>query len=900
MARAAPLLSNFNAGELSPLLDGRSDLDFYRNGCSVLENCIPTVQGPAKIRGGLAFADYTLYQDTKSWLARFEFNYEQSYLLEFNHDRVGFLANRARVVISKAVSNCVNNGGICRLTVTAHGFVTGLYVVTAGIGGVPNANGTYYAEVIDANTIDLPGAAFSGAYTAGGTMTGAYSIATPYTAASLANADGSCALSRVQIGDIVYLAGGGAPPQKLSRTAATSWSIAEFRPDDGPFMDPNTDETLTVYASGQTGSVTLTASAALFTADHVGALIRLEVKDFEDLPPWAPEIETATNSLRRSDGKTYKKTAAMGGSSRTGTVPPTHTKGLASDGSGGANSASQQNGAEWEYQDPGYGVARITGYTNATTVTATVLSQLPYHVVGSGYATWRWRFGAWGDHNEYPTRVTLFRDRLVFSGVRHVWMSQAGAYDKFAPDEYGQQTAVSGITIRPASTDNNAIRWMEASDVLLVGTASTEFAVGEITTVDPLGPANIKADPQTRDGGRAVTPVRIGDDTLFVQRAGRELRRIGVAEDRFKYRTSDLTRRAEHITQSGIIDMAYQHTPDSVVWAVRADGVLLGFTHERDQEVLGWHRHGVSAGSVESVQIIPSPDGLRDDVFVSVLRDFGRRSIEWLTPGHEDGADPQAAVHLDGSVTYDGKVNATLTPGTGATTDELAGVTFTAGASVFQSTDVGRFIHYRYQDADGVYHTAKAEITGYTSGTAVTATIRNPFPSTVQIAANAWRLTVTQITSFIPTRLLTATVRLICDGANAGDAPISAAALTLPQPAGLVHIGIPFTARGRTMRMEGGASDGTSQGRTKRIAKVVFRVKDTASLKVGPDFDSLRELIDRDSTDSMDEPMPLSSGDHLVEWDGGYETDGYICFQADSSLPATVVGIFPRFSTSEG
>src|SRR5690606_8961354 len=36
----------------------------------------------------------------------------------------------------------------------------------------------------------------------------------------------------------------------------------------------------------------------------------------------------------------------------------------------------------WEYQDSGYGIARITAYTNAKKVTAEVLVQLPEHVVG--------------------------------------------------------------------------------------------------------------------------------------------------------------------------------------------------------------------------------------------------------------------------------------------------------------------------------------------------------------------------------------------------------------------------------------------------------------------------------------------------------------------------------------
>ncbi len=51
----APLLSNFNAGQLSPYMDGRVDVAKFGNGAYRMENFIPTVQGPAKRRMGFRF-----------------------------------------------------------------------------------------------------------------------------------------------------------------------------------------------------------------------------------------------------------------------------------------------------------------------------------------------------------------------------------------------------------------------------------------------------------------------------------------------------------------------------------------------------------------------------------------------------------------------------------------------------------------------------------------------------------------------------------------------------------------------------------------------------------------------------------------------------------------------------
>ena len=73
----------------------------------------------------------------------------------------------------KAITGAVSNGGpnLIRLTATGHGFSTGFKVDVTGVGGVPAANATGWTiTVIDANTIDLVGSVFAGAYTSGGSV----------------------------------------------------------------------------------------------------------------------------------------------------------------------------------------------------------------------------------------------------------------------------------------------------------------------------------------------------------------------------------------------------------------------------------------------------------------------------------------------------------------------------------------------------------------------------------------------------------------------------------------------------------------------------------------------------------------------------------------------------------
>lgn len=71
-----------------------------------------------------------------------------------------------------SVTNAANNGsGLIRITAAGHGFSTGDVVAVYGVGGVPNANGSWTITVINSSTFDLQGSVFAGAYTSGGKVT---------------------------------------------------------------------------------------------------------------------------------------------------------------------------------------------------------------------------------------------------------------------------------------------------------------------------------------------------------------------------------------------------------------------------------------------------------------------------------------------------------------------------------------------------------------------------------------------------------------------------------------------------------------------------------------------------------------------------------------------------------
>lgn len=98
MPRAKPILTSFNGGELSPLLDGRVDQDKYFTGCKTLTNFIPTVQGPVRRRGGTRHVGLAKFGAKRAWLADFVFSAGQAYILEFGDLYLRFWTNRGQLL----------------------------------------------------------------------------------------------------------------------------------------------------------------------------------------------------------------------------------------------------------------------------------------------------------------------------------------------------------------------------------------------------------------------------------------------------------------------------------------------------------------------------------------------------------------------------------------------------------------------------------------------------------------------------------------------------------------------------------------------------------------------------------------------------------------------------------
>ena len=145
------------------------------------------------------------------------------------------------------------------------------------------------------------------------------------------------------------------------------------------------------------------------------------------------------------------------------------------------------------------------------------------------------------------------------------------------------------------------------------------------------------------------------------------------------------------------------------------------------------------------------------------------------------------------------------------------------------------------------------------------------------------------------------TVSILADGATHADKTVSSGAITLDRACTKAVVGLNYDSVLQTMRIEGGAAEGTAQGKTKRISKVVLRLFETVGVKVGPSLSQLETIPFRTTSSQLSSPVDtLLAGDKEIEFRDDYNSDGFIFIKQDQPLPCSVLAIYPTLVTSDG
>jgi hypothetical protein len=822
------LLTSFNAGELSPMMDSRSDIPKYASGCRRLENMLVTPHGGVYRRPGTEYLGAAKLSNRRARLIGFNFSTSTRFVLEFGHQYLRVWGNGVQVESSPGtpleIATPYDETHLRELQTVQVNDV--LYIAHSDyavrkLTRVADDNWTLatvswtYPPTVDldpedqeitasANTGSITLTSASGMFTTddigtelvlsfrkdvafveGGISANGYSGILPLSQ----NADWDFQTTGTWDATVAILRKTPAEMAKLPKTAAVSASRS------------GTAATATIVSNGwTTGDTVLFVGAAPF---NTAASVTVS----GDTVTWTVANSGATSATVEAHNITKMETVRTYNSNGDRNITGTGTQPEATQFLVRVSNYTSNTNAKYVLEGRDYletGRVRIDAVASATSATATVLDYLgkwsgSRQSVSAAQSAFCAKYG-------YARTVAIHEQRLCFAGTRgkpqNIWCSVTNDFENFkmgVADDDAMQFTI-------AASEGNRINWLYSQKLLMLGTSGDEWTIGAADTAGAFSATNVQVKRQAGYGSKYMRAVLISDILLFVQRQGRKLREWVYNFDRDGYVAPDLTVLAEHVTKGEIQEIAYANHPNAVVWGIRGDGQLVGMTYERDQEVIGWHRH-TTQGEFESVATVYGLNGADDEVWFIVKRTINGATVRYVERFRPDWRDAYEAE----------------TPG-----------------------------NWWFLDCAKRYDsTAATTITGLS-------------------------------------HLEGATVKVLADGAGRGDEVVASGAIVLDRSASVVLAGLSYDSILQPMKVVYEDRVGTTRGRNLRINRIVASLYKSMSGQFSTNGTEWLEFYGRNFTDNMDAPPPVFSGEEEVVGAGNYALDAAILLRQNRPFPFTV------------
>jgi hypothetical protein len=194
-----------------------------------------------------------------------------------------------------------------------------------------------------------------------------------------------------------------------------------------------------------------------------------------------------------------------------------------------------------------------------------------------------------------------------------------------------------------------------------------------------------------------------------------------------------------------------------------------------------------------------------------------------------------------------------------------------------------------------------SSFTAYTVGGSVHPAI-NSSAFTAYSAGGEMRLLVSSVSGL--THLEGESVEVFADGAVQTAKTVSSGAITLDNAASIVHVGLQYEKRWKSLKLAFDKPEGTSVGEPKNIADVTLILMETAegSISVATeDADGENDFTELDlrQADQVDgDPVPLFTGEVSLGVAAGYDTDLRLILKSTAPAPATVLGLVPELESA--
>lgn len=825
--------ASFAGGEFSPAVQARIDLAKYASGLAWCENFLIRAHGGAVSRPGTEFVAELKSSAARGRLIPFAFNLEQTYVLAFENE----------------VMRVVKDGGLV-------------------------------------------------VYSSGGSAGDPVEVVTPYATADLP------ALKYTQSNDVMTLVHQSHAVRELSRTDHDAWTLSgvTFAPEQayptavtctatstgsatyryrvtaisketGEESLPGTSgSAITITGATAANPVVITAAShGLANGDEVEISGIVGMTEMNGQRVIVANQATNTFECRGVDGTGYTAYASGGSAIRTfiqiTNGAATHNNAVGWTAPAGAESYNiyRQKSGIYGWVGRSETTTFQDNNLDADTEDTPPKSRNPF--VGE---------------SNYPGTVGYYEQRRVFANSLNkpqtVWTTQTGNYKNLSASSPTKDD--DAITFTIAAQQVNAVRHVVPLQNMVLLTSGGEWRVNSGDA--PMTPSNVALKPQGYRGATDVPPLIIGNTVIYVQR-GEIVRDLTYTFESDSYTGNDLSVLSRHLFDGhSIVEWAYAQSPDSIVWCVRDDGVLLGFTYMREHQVWAWSHH-VTDGFFESVAVIV--EGNEDAVYFIVRRTIGGATKRYIERLHSrvftDIAD---AFFVDCGLTYDNPITMTAytkanpvvvtAPGHGLSDGDVVDITGVLVTGGELSTEVNNRFTVAGKTTDtfqlsGVNGTAFA---AYESGGVV-------------------RKAVTTISGL--DHLEGEEVVALADGNVVCGLTVASGAVPLPRAASRIHVGLPYVADMETLNIEIGLKDGTVQGRRKLIPKVTLRVEGSRGAWIGPDRDHMVEAKWR-STEAYGAPTEMLTGDKEIVLPPSWNSAGRFVVQQRDPLPLTILSAIPE------
>lgn len=279
----------------------------------------------------------------------------------------------------------------------------------------------------------------------------------------------------------------------------------------------------------------------------------------------------------------------------------------------------------------------IREYISPTQARAESLT--PYEDPCRSFFTRKWSFGAYGARNGYPSFSGLHQGRLWFGGFPGMPTTLiASGVNDFANFQVSSADD-SALHLTLATDNQSRICWVCPTRSLLVGTTESEWTLGAADG-GTMTPSNAAFARQSSVGSEIMPAQGVENTVFYVQRGGKRMREISYKLTADGFTSTDTSLLSEHLFTAGVRVYAVQRGTDTRLWVLMRDGTLAVLTTNTEQQVTAWQRIALQGRQVLNLATLPSRLGGEDEVWLIVRNESsGCCTIERLsaTPVFADG-----------------------------------------------------------------------------------------------------------------------------------------------------------------------------------------------------------------------------------------------------------------------